>query len=325
MLVIVAVLFGTAITGQKNWGIASDISSLWKYGLGGENLWATAALDWMRKMGGISDTAGFFAATLFANMFQIVFSALYLLYNNLITVLLVAAEWNDFISERKSLRVSAPLGMQRGSYFLSLPYSFSLPLIVCSGLLHWLISQSVFVIQTVGYTSPDFHINDALGGSIVGYSSLGILLSMMLGGTMVLALVLLGAFKKYTVERPKDGSESPPYPMPLVSTCSAAISAACHAHPDDTDVGFLPVRWGYVSDLPGKGPGRLTFTTARDVWYPSGEDILQGLMDRANESASQTQEAATWPEKPAPEIAIQNHPGSLSRDGGDSLYRRVTV
>lgn len=325
MLVIVAVLFGTAITGQKNWGIASDISSLWRYGLGGENLWATAALDWMRKMGGISDTAGFFAATLFSNMFQIVFSALYLLYNNLITVLLVAAEWNDFVSERKSLRVSAPLGMQRGSYFLSLPYSFSLPLILCSGLLHWLISQSVFVIQTVSYTSPDFHINDALGGSIVGYSSLGILLSMLLGGAMVLALVLLGAFKKYTVKRPKDGSASPPYPMPLVSTCSAAISAACHAHPDDTDVGFLPVKWGYVSDLPGNGPGRLTFTTARDVWYPSDEDIRQGLVDRVSDNVSQTRRDAVRPEETAPGTRTDDHKSLLDRYGGDSPYRRATV
>lgn len=325
MLVIVAVLLGVAITGQKNWGIASDISSLWSYGLGGENLWATVALKWMGKMNGISHAAGFFSALLFSNMFQIVFSALYLLYNNLVTVLLVAAEWNDFISERKSLRVSAPLGMQRSSYFLSLPYSFSLPLMACSDILHWLISQSVFVIQTIGYNSPDFHPNDSLGGSIVGYSSIGILFSMLLGGIMVLALVLLGAFKKYTVKRPTDGSESPSYPTPLVSTCSAAIGAACHSHPDDTDVGLLPVRWGYVSNLPGKGPGRLTFTTARDVWYPSEENIRQGLVERTNDSVSQAQGAATGPEDTATEIVVRNYTGLPSHEIGNSLYRRATV
>lgn len=182
---------------------------------------------------------------------------------------------------RLSFAISAPVGIQRSSYFLSLPYRFSLPLMVCSGLLHRLISQSVFVMQIVGYASPDFHRDHSPDGSIVGYSSIGIILSMLLGGTTVLVLVLLGSFKKYTVKQPKDRSESPPYPRPLVSTCSAAISAAFHAHGDDTDVGLLPIRWGYVSDLPGKGPGRFTFTTARDVWYPSEDQIRQDLVDSA--------------------------------------------
>lgn len=42
---------------------------------------------------------------------------------------------------RKGLRVTQPHGYQRSSYFLQLPYRWSLPLIVISGTLHWLLSR----------------------------------------------------------------------------------------------------------------------------------------------------------------------------------------
>ena len=35
-----------------------------------------------------------------------------------------------------------------------------------------------------------------------------------------------------------------PAGMPLASTCSAAISAACHRSLDDRDASVLPVQWG---------------------------------------------------------------------------------
>lgn len=41
--------------------------------------------------------------------------------------------------------------------------------------------------------------------------------------------------------------------MPLASTCSAAISAACHPSPDDIDAAVLPVQWGVVSTKDGIG------------------------------------------------------------------------
>ena len=46
---------------------------------------------------------------------------------------------------RKTLRVSAPEGIQRSSYFVSMPWRYGIPLISAMFLLHWLISQSVFV------------------------------------------------------------------------------------------------------------------------------------------------------------------------------------
>lgn len=54
---------------------------------------------------------------------------------------------------RKTLRVSAPVGIQRSSYFISMPLRYGIPLIATMSLLHWLISQSLFVVATVTYES----------------------------------------------------------------------------------------------------------------------------------------------------------------------------
>ena len=62
--------------------------------------------------------------------------------------------------------------------------------------------------------------------------------------------------------------------MPMVSTCSAAISASCHRPPADYDAWQLPVQWGVTpEDDRGKGETKLmvqhcSFTTARDVTRP---------------------------------------------------------
>lgn len=75
----------------------------------------------------------------------------------------------------------------------------------------------------------------------------------------------MGFTRQYTVTKPRDRGKKPQFPMPLASTCSAAISANCHRHPEDEDCWLLPVRWGFVTDDEQDGKGRFTFTTARDV------------------------------------------------------------
>ena len=64
--------------------------------------------------------------------------------------------------------------------------------------------------------------------------------------------------------------------MPLVSTCSAAISAACHAPLEDKEAYLLPVQWGIISEE-GEGPARCSFTTLRTVRAPRSGDIILGL------------------------------------------------
>ena len=85
---------------------------------------------------------------LMANGFQLVLSFFYLFYNNILTRQLVADKWSRFLQPtgEKALRVSWPVGMQRSSYMLSLPLSYSIPLMIAMMAPHSLISQSIFLV-----------------------------------------------------------------------------------------------------------------------------------------------------------------------------------
>ena len=178
--------------------------------------------------------------------------------------MLVADEWNGFIKKRKTLRLSNPQGNQRSSYFLSLPYRFAVPLMIASATFHWFISQSVFVMQSNGmaYGSSSFYRYSAYDSSLVGYSNIGMIYSLALGSLMIIALVTLGLCKRY---RPRDlgkqETRGQSYTMPLVSTCSAAISAACHGPERDSDAHLLPVKWGFIDRY-------WCFTASKHVSYP---------------------------------------------------------
>ncbi|GAB7354941.1 hypothetical protein MBLNU459_g5560t1 [Dothideomycetes sp. NU459] len=172
------------------------------------------------------------AMVVLANLPQLVLSGLYLMYNSLYTCMLLGHEWTTFSQSRKSLRVSYPAGKQRSTYFLSLPYAYAIPLLVASALLHWLASQSLFLAR-VAFYSPSATGQD---GQIttVGYSCTAII-AVLVVAVVLLAVVWVTGARTY----PANG-------MPLVSSCSFAISAACHPPAEDTDGGLKPVMWGEV-------------------------------------------------------------------------------
>jgi hypothetical protein len=150
--------------------------------------------------------------------------------------MLMAKEWSEFAHVRKTLRVTAPSGQQRSTYYLQLPYRYAIPLLVTSMLLHWLTSQAIFldrrIVQQVWWNEP--YTDNTVGSvSTVGYSPLAVMLCLVLGLIMVIALLVMG-FRKY-----KPG-------IPLASSCSAAISAACHAPVSANDASVLPLLWGVV-------------------------------------------------------------------------------
>ena len=134
--------------------------------------------------------------------------------------MLSATEWNRFYCHRKSLRVSSPTQTQRSTYWLQLPWTYSFPLVVASGVLHWLVSQSLFPVFINQY-DPNGLLESTGGstsqGSIAacGFSVYALLLTFILGSFMYLILIL-------TMNRKLPGG------MPVVGSCSLAISAACH-------------------------------------------------------------------------------------------------
>lgn len=83
---------------------------------------------------------------------QAVFSVLYFSSNGIYTTMVLANEWSYHAFKWKGLRVSTlPRGSQRSTYFMSLPYRYSLPLLAFSGILHWLISQSPYLVRIKSY------------------------------------------------------------------------------------------------------------------------------------------------------------------------------
>ncbi|KAG9192906.1 hypothetical protein G6011_11640 [Alternaria panax] len=201
-------LLHMTIVSQQAQGIDTDVISLGTYGLGTPQQFATALTG---VTDGLGPTKGFFFAVLFANMFQVIVSALYLLCNNLLTVMVVASEWNTYSYGRRTLRVSAAKGIQRSSFFLSLPYKYSGTLMALSGLLHFFISQGVFVVQTVAYQpkyEPQRFVRASyLDGSCIGFSSFGIILALGTGSVLVLYILYVSFVFKYDAPARKEAEE----------------------------------------------------------------------------------------------------------------------
>jgi hypothetical protein len=179
-----------------------------------------------------------------ANTPQLILSLLYFSYSALFTAMLMGYEWASHAHKRKGLSVSRQcFGAQRSPYFLQLPYRFGIPLMVLSDTLHWLVSQSIFLIaidfyDTFGKPGTDnIYLPTQLDYKTLGYSPLAITSVIVLGGLMVINIVASGCL---------------PYKrgMPLAWSCSMAISAACHptARVDDGDSIFeRKLKWGVVS------------------------------------------------------------------------------
>lgn len=203
--------------------------------------------------------AGVVSTLLVANSPQVICSFLYFMYNSLLSTILLGSEWNSYFLTKKTLRVSDPKGVQRSTYWLQLPYRYAVPLVIASSLLHWFISQSIFLTRvqiydvTEKYGSPyDIYseLLDFTPTSSIGYSCPPILGAILLGAVMLAVLIGLG-FRKLNPQ------------MPVVRSSSLAIAAQCYRPDGDVDAAFLPVSWGEVSDE----SGRLCFTS-KDVHAP---------------------------------------------------------
>ena len=222
--------------------------------------------------------SGLMANVLLSNVAQLVLSLIYVNYNALLTSLLLAREWNRYAFVRKGLRVSHnPRGAQKSTYFLQLPYRYAVPFIVSSGLMHWLVSQSMYLVSILAYRSaaelsgdsPDFFsVEPDPQGNIqtCGYSPVGIVGSVTLGSAVLVSIVLLGR-RRFSAG------------IPLAGSCSAAISAVCHAAGDEPHDGFLkPLKWGVVGK-PSLGVEHCTFSS-REVRFPEREHIYVGKQER---------------------------------------------
>ncbi|KAF9061622.1 hypothetical protein BDP27DRAFT_1428743 [Rhodocollybia butyracea] len=174
------------------------------------------------------------ASVLIANLPQLIFSMIYLVFNGLCTKLFLALEWSSYAQSRKPLRVSDPHGDQRSTYFLNIPFRFGVPLMVYSALLHWLLSQSIFVVAVTFWNGDVIDTSSSL--TTCGYSPAAMFLTTVVGASLILSSLAAGYFKHLRCD------------MPLAGSCSKAIAAACHPPEDGSDP-LKPMKWGVISNI----------------------------------------------------------------------------
>ncbi|KAI0973664.1 hypothetical protein F4678DRAFT_486848 [Xylaria arbuscula] len=181
---------------------------------------------------------------LLVNTPQLLLSVYYLAFNNLFTRIQMAKEWGALSTEYRSLRVTEPQGEQFSTYRLQLPYKYSLPLLTMSVALHWLLSNTIYVLVSIGgilsiffsggYLRTAYSSNsepgyfqtteytdiedpsfppDAVGS--IQYSSVSLLTLVITSSTLICLPVL------FSLKHLPQNSINP-------SSNSLALSAACH-------------------------------------------------------------------------------------------------
>ena len=204
------------------------------------------------------------ANILIANSPQLLLSCLYFAYNGLWTYMLVSQEWLSYAQEKKGLRVTSPRGKQRSTYTLQLPYRYGIPLMIISGLLHWLVSQSIYLLDIDAYNFYN-EINTTDSLKICGFSPEAILVTIIVG-SVALIFGLANGFRRY-----------PATSMPVATSNSAVISAACHPPPSDDEAYLKAIQWGVC----GRDMG-----DALDVYYKHGMSWSKEPMQRAQKDVA---------------------------------------
>lgn len=252
-LVLPSILIGQYATHLSTVGVNMSPSAIWGSGFKassamiGHSFWKTT-----------NKGADLMGNILVANSPQVIVSFIYLFFNSIFTRQLVADEWTRFVRDdgKKTLRVTSPVGLQRSSYFLSLPLKYSIFLVTGSIALHWFISQGIFLVQTrsfgagpLGEWHPEFDV------SARGYTVLGIVLAIALGAILVLGLMINSSARSF-----RDIPEG----FQLLGMSSTGIGLMCQRPLDDTDAHLFPISIGVVPDQDAStagAQGRLTFST----------------------------------------------------------------
>ena len=157
-------------------------------------------------------------SVLVANSPQLILSILYFAVNTVLTAMSSANEWSHFSvsyadkNQPQPLMTSNPVGQQRRARRLQLPFQLFVSLVGISILLHWLISQSIFQVVVSRY-KPNGSLYNAFSVATCGFSPISMIFVIVSGIVMLMCLLGISVMRV-------DGT------VPVVSSCSAAISAA---------------------------------------------------------------------------------------------------
>lgn len=216
-------------------------------------------LGWGKPIDGVyiamDSHRGWLEYVIIANAYQQLISLLYMLFNRLLTSICLTKEWAQFAQTLKPLRVTHPIDSQRSSYFISLPWRYGAPFMAAFAILHFLVSQAIFLSYKVCYlpTNSDAESpteDTPCSAPEIAFSPLAILITILWGVAMLVAFFL------FTLKRA-------PADMPLVGSCSAANSANCQRPNEDSQGFSSDVEWGVIAPPEGSRLGWCSFTGMR--------------------------------------------------------------
>lgn len=150
--------------------ISTSMASFWEMGLGNLEVYTFLYVGLPT-----SDPLGLISNIIVANSPQVLVSLFYITYNTMLTTFLVQREFSRMYRSHKALRVSEPVGEQRSTYPVSLPFMYGLPLQVTSAAMNWLISQALFLARITAL-HPDGSVDVANSFSTCGYSPMAVIL-----------------------------------------------------------------------------------------------------------------------------------------------------
>ncbi|OAL47907.1 hypothetical protein IQ07DRAFT_633570 [Pyrenochaeta sp. DS3sAY3a] len=255
--------------------IATNFRALWNYGFGRSRdesstyvttPWCTLTLG----MNGhdvecVSLDMEIFNV-LVASLPQLVVSMVYIGVNHQLTVMIQLRDWTSLASRRQPLRVSEPEegSSQVATYWLSLPYRFSIPLLASSVMLSWLVSQALFPYRASWFDDyseevkrgPSLTSNTSAWG--ISFSAMACICAIGLG-TLVFIFPLAVSLRQCAPG------------LPAGPTNSFVIAAACHPPPNDRHAARGLVKWGVVASNHDAADGRLVqhcTITSRKVEEP---------------------------------------------------------
>jgi hypothetical protein len=131
---------------------------------------------------------------------------------------------------------------------------------ITSGSLHWLLSQSFFLVR-VDFFERNSDTPSDKSMAAFGYSSLSLLIFFIVSFLLMCGITWLITRRMH--QR-----------IPLAASCSLVISAACHPAKDEVDIHLKKIRWGVTQQPVSGSIGHCSFS-AGPVKKPEAERMYR--------------------------------------------------
>jgi hypothetical protein len=253
--VLVAIFWWVSALGVMIYGIVSwvsvgwdlDISSRIKaFGLGTINPSTSFVPGNTDVLAGTPNT--FPIQVIIANSPQLWLSFGYLLWNNQITRIWMEREWRSYYRKTHVPRVSYRTDETgvRATRWLQLPYWLTAILMTLSTVMHWLVSQTMFVVEILG--SPGYFYMNYSPLAIIG---IGVVATVLVLGITIYYFVPLRTW------------------MPLMAGSARVVFESC-VRLDSSSLPVGGIAWGDVSTPRERlaGFGEIVGPLVKGVMYP---------------------------------------------------------